>query len=111
MAHDCLVLGYSISDLKRAAGVKATTAIKNMRLAAEHIDQKTLRRVVPNLVSIDMWTVVHRMFSEKDPILGGKLTDLHQAVKESLSSRGQFARSEDPVMELALARMCFARED
>ena len=45
----------------------------------------------------------------EDPVLGGSLTDLMEAVQDELSNRGDFLNSVYQFEQLRLARSCLAK--
>mgnify|MGYP007078116873 CR=1 FL=1 len=105
MAIDALHTGHDAYDLAQEAGVEVGTAWGYMSQGAQHMPASELRRLVPRLVSSDLWRVLQDMSDEGHPLLGGRLLDLVEEVMERVSSRGEYARSEFRMEQLRLARL------
>ena len=110
-AADALYNGVTPEEHADDAGVSKGTAWSYFNRAAIFFPGDKLRRLVPPLVSRDLWSVLLRMDDEEDPLLGGSLMDLMEAVRAELSSRSEFLDSDFAFEELRLARSCMAKQE
>lgn len=101
-AANALGSGHTPSDLAHASGVQLGTAWSYFTRAAQHMDARTLSRVVPPLVGPRIWAVLSNMRQARDARLGGTLVDLMEACAEALP--GGVAR-DHPMSKLRLARL------
>lgn len=104
-AADALGSGHTPTDLAKASGVQLGTAWSYFTRAAQHLDGRTLRQVVPLLVGPGMWAVLSNMRQAGDARLGGPLVELMTACEESLPARGGFMTHEHRMSQLRLARL------
>ena len=105
MGIDALRTGHDAHDLASEVGVEVKTAWGYMTQGAQHVPASVLRRVVPPLVSADLWSALREMEEEGHPLLGARLLDLIEEVMERVSSRGEYAQSDFQMEELRLARL------
>lgn len=105
-ALDALALGYTPANLAEAALIEVGTAWSYFCRAAQHVPRAELRHLTPALVSGDLWRALARM--RGDPVVGGPLLALMEAVRRALPSDGEFRRSEHQMAQLRLARMSIA---
>jgi hypothetical protein len=75
--------------------------------AAQHLDARTTRRVVPRLVDPGVWAVLMNTRQAGDARLGGPLIELMTACEESLRARGGFMTHEHRMSQLRRARLAF----
>ena len=108
-AADALYNGVSPEEYASDAGIQEGTAWSYFTRAALVLPKDRLREVTRDLVSKDLWRLLKRMDDEEDPLLGGSLKDLMEAVLDDLSSRGEFRNSEFQFEQLRLARSCLAK--
>ena len=108
-AADAFYNGVTPEEHAEDAGVSKGTAWSYFNRTALFFPGDKLRRLVPPLVSRDLWSVLLRMHEEEDPLLGGSLTALMEVVHADLSSRGEFRKSHYQFEELRLARSCLAK--
>ena len=108
-AADALYNGVSPEEYANDADIQEGTAWSYMTRAALVLPKDRLREVTRDLVSRDLWRLLKRMDQEEDPLLGGSLKDLMEAVLDDLSSRGEFRNSEFQFEQLRLARSCLAK--
>jgi hypothetical protein len=101
-AADALGSGHTPTDLAQASDVQLGTAWSYFTRAAQHLDARTLSRVVPPLVGPRMWAVLMNMRQSRDPRLGGTLTELMEVCTEG--TPGAVAR-DYPMEKLRLARL------
>ena len=102
-ARQALLAGRTPEELASAAGIAVGTAWTYFARAAETVAPGELQRLVPKLVSADLWPALVTL--RGDPRLGGSLNSLVEVVNTLLSARGAFMRSEHAVSELRLARL------
>jgi hypothetical protein len=105
MGIDALSTGHDPHDLACEADISEKTAWGYMTQAAQHIPGAELRRLVPRLVSSELWRALRDMQEEGHPLLGARLLDLIEEVMERVSSRGEYAQSDFQMEELRLARL------
>ena len=97
---------HTPTDLSREAGVTLSTAWSYFTQAAPFLASSDLQRVGPNLVSRDVWHVLHELQSEKDARLGGSLKELLPVVEERLAKESDFHQNTYQLSELRFARLC-----
>ena len=108
-AADALYNAVSPEQYADHANLQEGTAWSYFTRAAIALPKDRLREVTRDLVSKDLWRLLKRMDDEEDPLLGGSLKDLMEAVLDDLSSRGEFRNSEFQFEQLRLARSCLAK--
>ena len=108
-AADALYNAVPPEEYASDAGIQEATSWSYFTRAALVLPKDRLREVTRDLVSKDLWRLLKRMDDEEDPLLGGSLKDLMEAVLDDLSSRGEFRNSEFQFEQLRLARSCLAK--
>ena len=106
LAVDAIMTSHTPTDLSREAGVTLSTAWSYFTQAAPFLASSDLQRVGPNLVSRDVWHVLHELQSEKDARLGGSLKELLPVVEERLAKESDFHQNTYQLSELRFARLC-----
>lgn len=105
VAVDALMSGHSPSDLANATGLAASTCWSYFTQAAPRLPPSDLRRLMRDLVPEDLWGVLRNMEKLRDELLGGTLTGLDERVLTLVPLRGEYARSENRLSKLRLARI------
>ena len=111
MAFDALVTCHGIRDIALAGAVELGTAWNYASQSAEHMDPGVRMRIVPNIVSKDLYQLLQAMYAKRDARLGGTLKELFSVVERSLSSRGEFRRSAYQMEQLRFARLCVSNQE
>lgn len=106
MAVDAILTGHTPKDLSRDAGVELSTAHSYFTQAAPFLSAPDLQRLGPNLVSRDLWAVLHQLQADKDIRLGGSLKELLPVIEEMLPADSEFKKNEYKLSELRFARLC-----
>ena len=108
-AADALYNFVSPEHYADDAGIQEGTAWSYFTRAALVLPKDRLREATRDLVSRDLWRLLKEMDDVEDPVLGGSLTDLMEAVQDELSNRGDFLNSVYQFEQLRLARSCLAK--
>ena len=64
-----------------------------------------LRKRVPRLVAVDLWSLLQGMMVSQERVLGESLSQLMPVVQKRLKRRGEFRTSENQWEQLRLARL------
>ena len=100
-----LMTRHEPSDLVDSFEITEGTAWSYISKAAAHISGPDLRRIVPRLVSVDLWALLVSMRDSGEAVVGGSLTELRSEVLKRLSRNGTFQKSSFGWEELRLARL------
>ena len=106
LAMDCIMTGHTPTDLSKDAGVEISTAWSYFTQSAPFLKPWDLQRVGPNLISRDVWSILHLMQSENDSRLGGSLKDLLPVIEQRISPDSEFIKNQYKLSELRFARLC-----
>lgn len=103
---NCIMTGNTPKDLSSDCAIALSTAWSYFTQCAVFIQASDLQRIGPNLISRDVWSILHILQSENEPLLGGTLKELLPIVESRLSSDSEFIASPFKLSELRFARLC-----
>ena len=106
LAMNCIVTGHTPKDLSKDAGVEMSTAWSYFSQSAPFLKPWDLQRVGPNLISRDVWSILHTLQSENNSSLGGTLKELLPIVESRLPSDSEFIKNPYKLSELRFGRLC-----
>ena len=106
LAMNCIVTGHTTKDLSKDAGVEMSTAWSYFSQSAPFLKPWDLQRVGPNLISRDVWSILHTLQSENNSSLGGTLKELLPIVESRLPSDSEFIKNPYKLSELRFGRLC-----
>ena len=104
-AADCFCSGETPEQYAIDTGVEVGSAWTYFCQAAAKVHPEDVKKLVPPLISRDLWKVLKKLHRAGDPILGGKLNDLLVRVDQELPVGCEFRRSEQQIAQLRLGRL------
>ena len=96
-----MMTGYTPEEHSLEKGVKESTSWAHFNKASQFIKPSDLREVAEALVHPGLWRVLERLKRRENPVLGGPLKELMDAILEKLP---EFEEEEYAYDQLRLAR-------
>ena len=110
-AANCLQTGNGAQQLAAASKIDISTAWSYITSACEYLPATDLKKIVPSLISRDLWSVLNGMKGREEESLGGPLLILMDSLTRQLPKHSEFRQSSFMFPELRVGRLCIAAEN